>query len=272
DNYSSVSVYAGYFDQDVWYKYDETDGQFEESAATACDNATGTKYSSSEVCITIDISQDSDEVTAFAAKGNFLNWATVSKLDIQKKILTGGKYDPENNRLVMESRGCIGSRFVKQVAVTDSTSSFYLTLGVRPPEDTEKVGASDNTTRIEIFDVTDTGFNNTACQDAIAELQEDSPNQGQIKKDIEDCMGYSPSDQGLADKMSAFNHSIHNCWYYAKQSGTWPPGEGPVQTAKNDCEKIYEAMHKEDANATPGDITTDDMGYVCYGVYDDPDT
>ena len=74
DNYSSANVYVGYFDRDVWYKYDETDGQFEESAATACDNATGTKYSSSEVCITVDTSQDPDEVTAFAAKGNFLNW------------------------------------------------------------------------------------------------------------------------------------------------------------------------------------------------------
>ena len=33
-----------------------------------------------------------DEVACFRATGNFLNWASASKFDIQKKILTGGKY------------------------------------------------------------------------------------------------------------------------------------------------------------------------------------
>ena len=32
-------------------------------------------------------------VTAFAAKGRFLNWLMSSKFDVEKKILTGGKYD-----------------------------------------------------------------------------------------------------------------------------------------------------------------------------------
>ncbi len=361
DTYNTAGVYAGYFDPKTWYSYnfDLAAEQFEsvtEAQLTALwASVAGTKYSSSEVCITIDTS----EVTAFAAKGNFLNWATASKLDIQKKILTGGKYEEvgtygaPNDRLVMESRGCLDRRFVKQVPVTDSNSTtFYLTLSILPPGERfpvwtdgiyyqigdivsdvvdlfratsngssngtgvaddnvvswenvtsefrwtsgtdyaansivsykgkmyitatggtaggtsiyEDTGITDwvsyNVTHMEIFPVTTDGFNNDPCQRAIAELQDDSPNQGQIKQDIQDCMLYSPSEQVLADKMNAFNHSLHNCWYYAKQSGTWPSGEGPVQTAKNDCQTIY-------ANVAPGQITPEDMGYVCYGVYDD---
>ena len=116
-------------------------------------------------------------VTAFAATGNFLNWASASKLDIQKKILTGGKYDTANGLMVMESRGCLGRRFVKKIGVNDANdTSYYLTLGIRPPNDAEKgANADDDTTRIEIFDVTDTGFDYDACQQALTELDSEIP-------------------------------------------------------------------------------------------------
>lgn len=39
-----------------------------------------------------DTNVTADAVTCFAARGNFLNWASASKFDIQKEILTGGKY------------------------------------------------------------------------------------------------------------------------------------------------------------------------------------
>jgi type IV pilus assembly protein PilY1 len=71
-------------------------------------------------------------VTAFVATGNFLNWASASKLDIQKKILTGGKYDKVNGLMVMESRGCLERRFVKKIGVKATNGDpFYLTLGIR---------------------------------------------------------------------------------------------------------------------------------------------
>jgi type IV pilus assembly protein PilY1 len=358
DNYTAANVYAGYFDRDVWYKYDETDGQFEESTATACDSATGTKYSSSEVCITVN----PDEVTAFAAKGNLLNWATASKLDIQKKILTGGKYEEAgtygapNGRIVMESRGCLDRRFVKQVPVEDS----FLTLGIRPPQeetfppwengtlyqegdivndvgdlyiadsrgtsggigvadDNDKgvvnwlaytltrwtngatypadsvvsdngkmyitatggtasgTGVADDTgitdwvsynvTHIEIFPVTETGFDHNACELAIEELGKESPIQGLLKGYIEECMGYQSGggQSEEADSHAAFNHAIQNCWYAAKHN-KWQPGGGSVESMKTACEKIYVATD-------PWELTPWDRGYVCFGVYDDdPDT
>ena len=57
-------------------------------------------------------------VTKFSASGNYLNWMTASKFDIQKKILTGGKYVGGN--LVAESRGCVGRGFIKQALSTNS--------------------------------------------------------------------------------------------------------------------------------------------------------
>ena len=205
-------------------------------------------------------------VTKFSAKGNFLNWVASSKLDIQKKILTGGKYDSSSSSLIMESRGCLSRRYVKKVAVrSSSNSTYYITLGVRPPETTEKSGSTDDTTRIEIYEVTETGFNNGPCQAAINELQEPSPNQGQIKDDTESCMSYSSKDKKLADAMSSFNHSMQDCWYYSKQN-VWPPGGGSVSRIKNDCEKVY-------GNIVPGDpstITTQDRAYVCSGSIQTP--
>ena len=258
DTYDSASIYVGNFEPGSWYNYNLVAEKFDVKtaveAATICGSAT---YTNTDVCI----ASNSSSVSVFAAKGNFLNWVAASKLDVEKKILTGGKYDSTNNRLVMESRGCIDKRFVKKVPLTDSGSNtYYMTLAARPPAASEKANASDNTTRIEIFEVTDTGFFNDACQSAIEEFNSASPNQGQIKQDIEDCMNYSSKDKALADSMSAFNHSIHNCWYASKH-GTWPPGAGPTQSVKNDCEKIYE-------NVAPADIGSENRGYVCYGVFD----
>jgi type IV pilus assembly protein PilY1 len=260
ETYNSISTYVGCFDPASWYDYNLSAQRFElktaAEASTLCSAAT---YTNSDVCVT----SNATSVSAFTAKGNFLNWAAASKLDVEKEVLTGGKYDTANSRLVMESRGCLDRRFVKKVTLTDSgANTYYLTLGVRPPEESEKSGATDDTSRIEIFEVTSTGFVNDACQSAIDELGAELPNQGQIKQDIEECMTYTNNDKQLADSMSAMNHAIHNCWYASKHGGAWPPGAGPTQSVSTDCENIY----AEGVN--PEDITPDDRGYVCFGEYD----
>ncbi len=55
--------------------------------------------------------------------------------------------------------------------------------------------ADDDTTRIEIFDITDTGFNYDACQQALTELDSESPNLGNLKSYVDDCMGYVSGNQ-----------------------------------------------------------------------------
>ncbi len=144
-----------------------------------------------------------------------------------------------------------------------AASSHYLTLGIRPPTDAEKAGdTTDDTTRIEIFDITTTGFNYGACQQALTELDSDSPSLGNLKTYVDDCMGYvNGNPQSLeASSMGAFNHSLQECWYYNKH-GDWQSGSGTVNSMKNDCEKIYQA------GVDPETITWDDTGYVCYGQY-----
>jgi type IV pilus assembly protein PilY1 len=261
ESYSASNAYAGYFEAATWYFYNLTSGQFESQTSAAaqaiCDSANYTH--SNAVCITINESVSPKTVNAFSASGNFLNWATASKLDVQKKILTGGKYDATAGRLVMESRGCLGRRFVKKIAVsTAGGNTFYLTLGIRPPRESEKTDAADDTTRIEIFDVTADGFNYDACRQALDELNSDSPNLGQLKGYVDDCMGYGTGT--ISDSMSAFNHSLQECWYYNK-FGEWQPGSGTVSSMKNDCEKLYTA------GIDPKGITPEDMGYVCNGTY-----
>ncbi|UCF92652.1 MAG: hypothetical protein JSW39_00405 [Desulfobacterales bacterium] len=262
ESYDATSDYAGYFDAAIWYAYDGTADQFvAKTAAEAEAICNAADYTHSDaVCIAIDETVDPKQVTAFAASGNFLNWAAASKLDIQKKILTGGKYEAAAGRLVMESRGCLGRRFVKKIGVQKAAdgSTYYLTLGIRPPHDSEKTATTDDTTRIEIFAVTADGFNYDACRQALDELNSDNPNLGHLKDYVKDCMGYT--NGSVSDSMAAFNHALQECWYYNKH-GEWQPGAGTVTSMKNACENLYEA------EILPGSITTDHKGYVCYGVY-----
>ncbi|MEW6671448.1 MAG: PilC/PilY family type IV pilus protein [Thermodesulfobacteriota bacterium] len=382
-SYDNGITYAGYFTPSEMYVYDLTNRMFRlnSTSASLYDSAASTDIYSSANIIYIKVNGVLN-VTAFKASGNFLNWAAGSKLDIQKKILTGGKY--ESSKLVMESRGCLERRMVREIAVTDSGGNAKsVTLGVRPPKEdkfdawkastayavgkivsdggdlykcttagtsgtvstvndntlasppaprwalytktrwtagapyvtgdivvdptkansidegsmyiatsggtasasggTDADNAGDatrpkwepyNVTQIEIFETIAGGYNNDACQDAIEELNSASPNQGQIKQDIDTCMADNALASGNTGDTSnfnaAFNHSIHNCWYVAKQ-GTWPSGSGPVQAIKPACEAIYPAA----GTTQPWDITTDMGGYVCFGVWDgdaDPST
>ncbi len=250
DTYSTSNPYVGYFDSAIWYAYNLTLERFEISDASQCSSTTY-KATGDQVCVSIN----DNLVSKFIAKGNFLNWAASSKLDIEKKILTGGKYD--SSSLIMESRGCLGRRYVKKIGLTNGQ---YLTLAIRPPESSEQAGnLQDDTTRIEIFKITSTGFNNVPCQNAINEMKTFSSSLGPLKGFTEDCMGYTNADRQFADAMNAFNHSIQNCWYLAKQ-GIWESGNGSVVSAKNDCEKVYEST-------PPLMIGTDDRAYVCSNSY-----
>ncbi|MFP3983068.1 MAG: pilus assembly protein [Desulfurivibrionaceae bacterium] len=268
DNYTSTDTYAGYFEQDTYYQYNTSNEKFDEtedstSAYDLCDEAAkdndiDSYYSHyNDACISVDSGTGS--FMLFAARGNFLNWASSSKFDIEKEVLTGGKYD-DNNTLIMENRGCANRRFLKEIELQDG---YYLNLAVRPPDESEMTSGSDNTTRIEIFPVTTTGFDAEPCQDAVEGLQDENVSQGTIKGDIDSCLDYSDSETNdpVSDRLASFNHSLQNCWYSA-QHGEWPSGAGSVESIMNDCEKIYKA------GGLPPTITPDNPSYVCYGIYD----
>jgi Tfp pilus tip-associated adhesin PilY1 len=165
NTYNNGTVYAGYFDPETWY-YTRTGlypgissmGYFYPlSGTTYCntyDVLTGNDGTDDFVCLGNyhDFSESNTGIAGmnsdgmvngelvafdyFFATGNFLNWAAASKIDIQKEILTGGKYNATTHKMTMESRGCGGRRFVKEVAVEDTGgTTYYLTLGVTPPKE-----------------------------------------------------------------------------------------------------------------------------------------
>ncbi|MEN8141316.1 MAG: PilC/PilY family type IV pilus protein [Thermodesulfobacteriota bacterium] len=143
DSYDNSKTYAGYFENDDWYRYYHSEGEFKntgEATPAVCDTATynGQKDGTKFVCLHFDSSFDPGYT--FVATGNFMNWAASSKFDVEKKILTGGKYDEVNDQLQLESRGCVGRNYVKEQAVVDSASTPYkLTLGVRGPRENYEI-------------------------------------------------------------------------------------------------------------------------------------
>ena len=126
DTYSSSNSYVGYFtatdasNNTVYYSYDATNGKFTtDSLPDTCDysntGSPASPTSSTYVCVNTSGTGTAEVVTEFVASGNFLNWLTASKFDIEKQILTGGKYDTTNQLLIAESRGCSGRKFIKTV-------------------------------------------------------------------------------------------------------------------------------------------------------------
>ena len=240
----------------------------EEDAKDACGDADGSKYSHSDLCVTVASKTVGTVttpylVTAFAAKGNFLNWATASKFDIQKSILTGGKYDAaetydeDNDFLVSENRGCAGRRFIKQLTMQDGSK---LTLAVGGPSEEGRIDTTDDTSRIAILGVRTNGFDVSACQDAVDEMASEKPSLGNLKGYVDECLGYKTNPNILTTSHASFNHSLQFCWYLQKH-GDYQPGEGDTQSFQNDCVKIY-------ANIPPSTINPWDSSYVCSGLYD----
>ncbi|SHO45680.1 pilus assembly protein [Desulfopila aestuarii] len=260
---SGNDIYEDTFDTN-WQRIDE--GYFEEvSAATAtsfCVNASGSKkYKANDVCITLDPATDvsSGKVSAFAAKGSFLNWAMSSKFDIEKNILTGGKYDTGAGRIVNESRGCAGNRFIKQVLLDQGTAltsdDMYLTMSVRGSGDNDRTDISDDIGRFEIYAVTKDGMDFGACQRAIEAFQAPT-GLGPAEDDVADCVGIAKKSSNVEHII--YHKAIQECWFYAKQ-GRWKGGnDHPFKT----CPQYYELGN------IPGLINDTDPAYACYGVYD----
>ncbi len=105
--YSPQKSYYGYFKTDKFYRYDPTafsgvfssPGGFVEVSLSSCSNLSGQKVCSEDR--SVSCSNDSDCqgkgkcIDAIGGpdciSGNLLNWATMSRIDILRKVLIGGK-------------------------------------------------------------------------------------------------------------------------------------------------------------------------------------
>jgi len=160
--YQGAIRYAGYFSTDQWYGYDAVNTHFKVvSKPSTCSGNSDSAYTHvrgqvEELCV-----QFSSGSVGFKARGNFLNWATTSRFDILKKVLTGGKFNPQDRTLISEGRGCPGTRFIRQIPVWDTPTdtAHILSLGIRVMDP-----GLDQTTAVEVFAPNPTGLDDTMCQ------------------------------------------------------------------------------------------------------------
>ena len=111
--YSSSNTYYGYFDDTKDYSYNSTDNYFYEDA--------GGSWS-----------------------GNFLNWVTMRRIDVAKRVLTGGKFVTEGSNILLKGQsyytGCeswntsrsYGGNTYNHSSSTSTTPSSSPSPAVRP--------------------------------------------------------------------------------------------------------------------------------------------
>ena len=168
DTYSNTKSYPGYFDQELVYSYDFAAKSFKSSSGTlpAGCNTVDKGY----LCVGMAAAVDPKKartVDSFLASGRFLNWLTMSKLDLEKRVLTGGKFLSDSRILQAESRGCRGEKYMKI-----APDALQVTFAVRGPAATdpdylgpERAGGA---TRIEIYD---RQYNAKECAEAVRVFQ-----------------------------------------------------------------------------------------------------
>lgn len=89
--YNEGEEYYGLFDPDRTYTYDNSAGKhFFKEAGDAYDDPGTTQ------------TERASRPGQTEFSGNWLNWWTMRRIDVAKKVLTGGKVAPDNNDLVLE--------------------------------------------------------------------------------------------------------------------------------------------------------------------------
>jgi type IV pilus assembly protein PilY1 len=186
--YVSTTTYTGYFDADSVYSYNFTNNRFESSSFSgSCSHQI-----SGQLCVNV-VSGTPYTVNEFTVKGNYLNWLTSSKLDVQKKILTGGKYSTTTNEFMPETRGCMGRRFLKEPLLSDyneggANTGLGITIAITGPVNAYNPSGVSNggQTNIQVFDG---NYNESLCQDAIDAIVNHN-NPSSIRTAVEDCISY----------------------------------------------------------------------------------
>ncbi len=241
--FNSATTYSGYFDAGVTYSYDFTNNKFTSGAAmpgTCTYSAGTTKY----LCVNTTGTGTAERVvnsgsTGFVASGSFLNWLTASKFDIQKKILTGGKFNTATNDLVAESRGCAGREFLKSVAGVNLTFSIR---GGTPGGigSTQSLATEYGQTYIEIYaGVYNAGACLAAMNDWMNVASGNPPNLGTFQNDTKDCVG---SGSGPLDPTNMWNHALHNC--YQGMTGGAQGYETNLHSLEGECQSVYATIDR----------------------------
>jgi type IV pilus assembly protein PilY1 len=154
-------------------------------------------------CVSFDTSGGEKVLDLFVATGKFMNWLTASKFDVQKKILTGGKYNTVSDEITSETRGCVGRRYIKEPNTIDfieyddndplgnPNKSAGITFAINGPRHSVNSAAPSpgGQTIIEFFEG---DFGQDLCQAAVDAFEE-GHDPASIKKAVEKCLSFVPA-------------------------------------------------------------------------------
>jgi type IV pilus assembly protein PilY1 len=154
-------------------------------------------------CVSFDTSGGDKVLDLFVASGKFMNWLTASKFDVQKKILTGGKFNTDSTELTSETRGCVGRRFIKEPNTADfieynendplgnPNTSAGVTFAVSGPRHSVNSAAPSpgGRTIIEFFEG---DFGQELCQAAVDAFEE-GHDPSSIRRAVEACLSFVPA-------------------------------------------------------------------------------
>ncbi|HAK61011.1 MAG TPA: hypothetical protein DCO77_11610, partial [Nitrospiraceae bacterium] len=287
--YQSANTYMGYFEStekvleviyDVYYEYDFTNNYFVKYTG-AFPPAVCTKEITDTLCVICSdgTCTTKDSVTSFTAKGNYLNWLTSSKFDVQKQILTGGKYDDTNDHLIAESRGCVGRGFVKEALNADfvnyaapETNNTNTSVGISftvegPPDPYNHASPSEGgQTFINIYEG---DYDQGKCQNAIDLIEADAVH-SQIRTAVEECLelgDFSNKDIETKQKV-VFQQTIQECWQYNKMAAPKTVGNDAINTVKNQCPGVYDGIPGHCSDTQSQSCTTNadcvSLGETCH--------
>lgn len=212
NTYDDTKSYEGYFAQSTVYTYSLTSGL----TPTNTGNFVASAMPASSSCTLVNlpylcIAGSGSTVTSFYATGKLLNWLSISKFDIQKEVLTGGKYitgtpNVGDKYLQAESRGCDGRRFIKALP-----SVANLTFAVRGPGALEPDYTNPSTqggnTRIEIYLA---AYNSADCQSAINNWLNGSL--GSWDTSAKNCFNLSGTGSAVGREVANFTESMRDCY------------------------------------------------------------
>jgi type IV pilus assembly protein PilY1 len=118
--YNHNVVYKGYFNEEKCYSYDTTTGVFSPVANATAPTATNT---------TLGIRQPALSIKQYCTNsrwsGNFLNWATMTRIDIVRSVLYGGKRSTDTSTSTILERAYLPNdahSFAKYYNGSDITS------------------------------------------------------------------------------------------------------------------------------------------------------
>ncbi|WP_224981557.1 pilus assembly protein [Geomonas agri] len=258
--------YPGYFDQGTLYRYSVEplgSGKFVPATvsigASSCNQAR-----SSHFCVNLD---SSNKIDNFLATGKFLNWLAMSKLDLEKLALTGGKYDTVSGTLQGESRGCQGKRHVKTVyaettenekIVNDLTKPLPVTFGVRGPIPSEpgyvQQANHGGPSRIDVYPAK---YNRDDCLTAVNKWQLGTRND--IALYTAKCMGKLELNDGTPTAGKVFAEIMTYCYTY--RAGTDIVYDDIADTLVFDCIQRYSSVY----SSQPTKIVKNTGDDVCGG-------